>query len=164
VSNDTTPKVEVATPPAFITKDMRLAVTLVARGHRVLPGGITKDASSFLWFSFPHAEVKQDVQDYRVNKPLEFDIHKALYAYNLFTCALHGIHRDKQTIICLMTLGNDIKDNQIVKDGKLLQYFFEGDKAKQDASSFLEFRPIEVKHTDFWNAQDFFRANIHRKK
>jgi len=142
----------------FSTRVMRLIITLIARGHRVVENGIGKDDNDVLWFVFPKADVEDDVIAWREGKELKVDLHMMWYAQLIFQCALHGINKDKQIVCTLKTLGHEIAEGGVTKardDGRVT-FQFEGEDHLKDANAFLEMRPMEVDARDFWSANDFF--------
>jgi hypothetical protein len=61
MSEELTTKDEEAESSEFTTRDMRLACTLIARGHRVVPNGLEKDDYNTMSFTFFEDEVQDDI-------------------------------------------------------------------------------------------------------
>jgi len=148
-------------PKEFTTKDMQLFCTLYGRDHHVIPGGIMRDSERTIWFTFDNTKVNDDVKLYREGKPLRIDLQKALWAYTLFRCILHGEQRDMFTILAMKVMGNEVSSDGIWRDGGMIRYEFEGHKARDDRDLFWEGQPIEVDHCDLWRSMGWFRSNIH---
>ena len=65
------------------TKDMRLIVTLLARGHKPIEGGVfVRD--NVLWFSFNISDVAQDILCFNSYMEIEVNAHEFWRAWEIF--------------------------------------------------------------------------------
>jgi hypothetical protein len=142
----------------YTTRNMQLACTLGARGHFVVPGGITKQDGT-VYYTFPNKDVADDVRAWHEGRPLEVNLHSLWLHYFLFRSVLHGSERDMQIIVSLLTMGN--KEESITKDNGVTRYHFEGEKAKDDTNLFLEMREVMINASDFWFSMGQFKRSVH---
>ena len=97
----------------YLTSNIRLAITLQARGHQVLADGVYKEPAGTVWYTFWNEDVAEDLRAWLEGRELPADLHELWYFYTLFQCVLHGKESDKMIIVSLMILGNRIKDHGI---------------------------------------------------
>lgn len=74
-------------PEEYTTKDMKLIVTLMARGHTPLSGGVRRSGST-LWFTFDMVDVSLDVQRFLSNCDMEIEAHALWRAWETFRANL----------------------------------------------------------------------------
>lgn len=146
----------------YVTKDMRLAITLQARGARVLENGIY-EVDGIYYFTFNNNEVKDDVRAYQTGQDLEVDIQEMWRAYSLFRSLMHDSSKDMRVVVSMLAQGCKPAENGGVSaQGRLLRFKFDGDEAEEAKRNYLENRSIPVSHRDFWKAYSFFKQLLCR--
>lgn len=148
------------TTELFTTQDVQLYCTLLGRGHKVTDDGISKSRDNTIWFTFENKKVENDVALYKQGKPLQVDIHLAMWAYSMFRSVLYGETKDMFTVIALRVMGNELGPDDVYREGGSIRYKFQGEKAKKDRNAFWEGKDIKVNHSDLWNMMGWYKSNI----